>query len=58
MNNYKRQSRHLSPTTKTKIANALKGRSKSESQKQAIRNGLLRYWSDDSNFPADQRTAY
>ena len=55
MNFYKRKSRHLSPVTKTKISNALKGRSKTQSEKDAIRDGMLKYWGNDANFPEDRR---
>ena len=58
MKPYKRTSRHLSPVTRTKISNALRGRTKTESQKQAISAGLLRYWRDDSNFPEDQSRVF
>ena len=58
MQPFKRKSRHLSPVTRTKISNALKGRSKSEMTKAAIRDGMLRYWNDDANFPEDQSRAF
>ncbi len=40
----KRTSRKLSNATKQKIANSLKGRKKTERHKQAISNGMIRYW--------------
>lgn len=40
----KRTTRTLSETTKQKIANSLKGRKKTESHKQAISNGMAKYW--------------
>lgn len=51
----KRTNRKLSEATKQKIANSLKGREKAESHKQAISNGMIRYWqsipfmSDENN---------
>ena len=51
----KRTNRKLSDSTKQKIANSLKGRKKAESHKQAISNGMVRYWesipvkSDENN---------
>lgn len=50
---YKRTSRHLSEETKEKISQALKGRPKSNSHREAIRQGELRYWNDPNNFPDD-----
>ncbi|MBR5175125.1 MAG: hypothetical protein IKW89_04250 [Bacteroidales bacterium] len=50
---FKRKTRHLSPVTRQKISNALKGRSKSDEQKERTRASMLSYWSDDRNFPAD-----
>ena len=40
----KRTSRRLSESTKAKIANSLKGRKKTDSHKQAISDGMARYW--------------
>lgn len=48
-----RTSRHLSPETREKISRSLTGRPKTHAHKEAIRQGELRYWRDDSNFPAD-----
>jgi len=51
----KRTNRNQSESTKQKIANSLKGRKKAESHKQAISNGMARYWesipvmSDENN---------
>lgn len=52
-NEFKRKSRYLSPVVRQKISGALKGRSKTDAEKQAISQGMKRYWSDDRNFPAD-----
>lgn len=52
-NQYLRTSRHLSDETKAKISRALTGRSKSFAHKEAIRQGELRYWHNDANFPDD-----
>ena len=52
-NEFKRKSRYLSPVVRQKISGALKGRSKTEAEKQAISHGMRRYWADDRNFPAD-----
>ena len=43
---YKRQVRNLSPETKTKISEALKGRKKDPQTRKAISRGLKRYWSN------------
>ena len=53
MNKYKRISRHLSPETRAKLSAAQRGKSKSEIQKERTRISMLKYWSDDRNFPAD-----
>lgn len=50
---YKRTSRYLSEETKEKISQALKGRPKSNSHREAIRQGELRYWNNPDNFPDD-----
>lgn len=50
---YKRTSRHLSEETKKKISQALKDRPKSNSHREAIRQGVLQYWNNPTNFPDD-----
>lgn len=51
---YQRTSRHLSDETKKKISQSLTGRPKTIAHKQAIRQGELRYWRNDLNFPQDK----
>lgn len=41
---YKRKSREVSPDTRLKISQALRGRSKSETHKENISQGLKNYW--------------
>lgn len=36
--------RELSPTTRAKISEKMKGRHKTDKHKAAIRRGMLRYW--------------
>lgn len=48
--NYKRTSRHLSPVVRQKISNALRGRTKTEAEREAISQGLRNYWNNPSNF--------
>ena len=48
-NNYKRQYRQLDYTTKQKISQSLKGRTKSATHTQAISNGLKKYWTNVPN---------
>ena len=55
--NYQRRSRHLSPETKAKISRSLTGRPKTIAHKEAIRQGELRYWRNDDNFPDDNYSA-
>ena len=50
---YKRTSRHPSDETRQRISQALKGRCKSSSHKQALSASLKDYWGDDNNFPDD-----
>lgn len=50
---YKRTSRHQSQETKQKIAQALRGKGKSDTHKERISVSLKDYWKDDSNFPDD-----
>lgn len=42
--NGKRQYRQLDDTTKARISQTLKGRTKTQDHKQAIANGLTNYW--------------
>ena len=51
---YKRTSRIVKPEVRAKISQKLSGRSKPETTKMKISNGLKKYWGDDRNFPADQ----
>ena len=44
MREYKRQYRDLSPETKRKISEALKGRRKPDDVRQRISTGLKKYW--------------
>lgn len=48
-----RTSRHLSAETKAKISRSLTGRPKTLAHKEAIRQGELKYWRSDENFPDD-----
>ena len=50
-NNYKRQYRQLNDTTKQKISQSLRGRTKSATHSQAISNGLKKYWATVPNQP-------
>lgn len=50
---YRRTSRHPSEQTKERISQALRGRPKDESWRQAISRGMINYWEDDNNFPDD-----
>ena len=43
---YKRQVRNLSPETRAKISETLKGRKKDPQTRKAISRGLKRYWSN------------
>ena len=51
---YKRTTKKLSPQTKQKISNSLRGRSKPASVRTAISNGLKQYYADANNFPDDK----
>lgn len=51
---YKRQYRQMSDETKQKISQSLKGRSKSFSHVQNIKNGLKNYWKNIPNKPTDE----
>lgn len=50
-NNYKRQYRQLNDTTKQKISQSLKGRTKSATHTLAISDGLKKYWATVPNQP-------
>lgn len=50
-NKYKRQYRQLADTTKQKISQALRGRTKSETHAQSISNGLKNYWKQIPDKP-------
>lgn len=50
-NNYKRQYRQLDDTTKEKISQSLRGRTKSATYTQAISDGLKKYWTSVPNQP-------
>lgn len=50
---YKRTTRTVPQDVRTKIGNSLRGRSRSEAAKEAISQGLKRYWGNSSNFPDD-----
>lgn len=51
--NYKRQYRQLDDTTKQKISQALKNRSKSMTHKENISNGMKEYWKGIHNKPTE-----
>lgn len=53
MNNNKRQYRELSDMTKAKISQKLKGRSKADTHKENISNGMKKYWETIPNKPKD-----
>lgn len=48
---YKRKCRQMSDETKQKISQSLKGRSKSMSHVENIKNGLRNYWKNIPNRP-------
>jgi len=50
-----RQYRELSDLTKSKISQAMKGRSKSTTHKEAISNSLKNYWKTIPNKPTQKR---
>ena len=50
-NNYKRQYRQLNDTTKQKISQSLRGRTKSATHAQAISDGLKKYWTTVPDRP-------
>ena len=51
MSEYKRQWRELETSTKDLISKALKGRAKSSSHKEHIRQSMLNYWSQVEHKP-------
>ena len=51
MSEYKRQWRELEKTTIDKIRKALKGKAKSSSHKEHIRQSMLNYWSQVEHKP-------
>ena len=51
--NYKRQYRQLDDTTKQKISQALKNRSKSMTHKENISNGMKEYCKGIPNKPTE-----
>lgn len=51
----KRQYRELDDVVKQKISQSMKGRSKSESHKEHISNGLKQYWKQIPNKPFDEK---
>lgn len=48
---YKRKYRQMDDATKQKISQSLKGRSKSFSHVENIRQGLINYWKNIPNKP-------
>lgn len=56
MNKNQRRYRELSDMTKMKISQKLRGRSKSETHKEAISNGLKAYWRGVPNKPTSTPT--
>lgn len=54
-NTHKRVYRQLGDSTKQKISQSLRGRSKSISHKDAISNGLRIYWETIPNKPTDEK---
>lgn len=50
---YRRTSRHPSEQTKERISQALRGKPKSDAQKQQISASMVAYWGNDENFPDD-----
>ena len=56
-NNYKRQYRQLNDTTKQKISQSLRGRTKSATHTQAISNGLKKYWAPMPLHASQKATA-
>lgn len=55
-NNYKRQYRQVDDTTKQKISQALRGRTKSATHAQSISTGLKNYWKQVPDKPNNNET--
>ena len=53
-NTGKRQIRELDDSVKQKISQSMKGRTKSETHKEHISNGLKAYWKQIPNRPFDE----
>jgi cytochrome c551/c552 len=53
--NYKRQYRQIDDTTKQKISQALRGRTKSATHAQSISDGLKNYWKQVPNKPNNNK---
>lgn len=53
---YKRQYRQLSDTTKQKISQSLRGRTKSATHAQSISTGLKNYWKQVPDKPQNNET--
>lgn len=53
---YRRKYRQLSDETKQKISQSLRGKSKSVSHVENIKNGLKNYWKTVPNQPQDENT--
>lgn len=51
---YKRQYRQMDDVTKQKISQSLKGKSKSFSHKENIKQGLRNYWQTVPNRPTNE----
>lgn len=51
---YKRKYREMDDATKAKISQSLKGRSKSFSHIENIKQGLRNYWASIPNKPTDE----
>lgn len=54
MNNNKRQYRELDDETKQKIRLKLQGRSKTDTHRENISNGMKEYWKTIPNKPKDE----
>lgn len=55
MENTKRQYRELSDATKAKISQSMRGKAKSFTHKENIRNGLKSYWATVPNKPQEMK---
>lgn len=55
MENTKRQFRELSDVTKAKISQSMRGKAKSFTHKENIRNGLKSYWATIPNKPTSEK---